>query len=111
MFCDVVGEHKRQVGHAPLHFPYFFLCVQLTSMKLWNRIMERTEAITILENDRCRKIYAMQHRPQIFFQKDNVCAGKTNLENIKIVSTILVGEDCCGNSLFQLCNRKPTELH
>lgn len=47
--------------------------------------MERTEAITIFDNERCRKIYAMQHRPQIFFQKDNICAGKTNLENIKIV--------------------------
>lgn len=52
------------------------------------RIMERTEEITIFENERCRKIYAMQHRTQLFFQKDNICAGKTNLENIKIVRTI-----------------------
>lgn len=52
--------------------------------------MERTEAITIFENERCRKIHAMQHRPQIFFQKDNICAGKPNLENIKIVSADVV---------------------
>lgn len=85
MFRHIVGECERQVSQfACMH------CIQLKTMKLLNRIMERTEAITIFENDRCRKIYAMQHRPQIFFQKDNVCAGKINLENIKIVSMNLV---------------------
>lgn len=64
--------------------------------------MERTEAITIFENERCRKIYAMQHRPQIFFQKDNICAGKTNLENIKIVSVASCGDSGGRENLTQI---------
>lgn len=74
--------------------------------------MERTEAITILENERCRKIYAMQHRPQIFFQKDNICAAKSNLENIKIVSDLPSGAQTFHYiPLFLMSHRKPMELH
>lgn len=50
------------------------------------RLIERTETIKIFEVDRCRDIFNHQNRLQIFFPKQNICAGHSNGQSIKIVS-------------------------
>lgn len=49
------------------------------------RIMEKTESVNIFDAEKCRETYTHQHRQQMFFPKANICAGRTNFENIKIV--------------------------
>lgn len=52
--------------------------------------MEKTEPINVFDAAKCREIYMHQHRSQMFLSKENICAGKKNLENIKIVSVFCI---------------------
>ncbi|XP_031636089.1 phenoloxidase-activating factor 2-like [Contarinia nasturtii] len=59
----------------------------VTSLEYVNgRLIERTENIHIFEVDQCRDIFNHQNRLQIFFPKQNICAGHTNGQGIKIRS-------------------------
>lgn len=68
--------------------PFLFFIAMLTLIFFFNRLIERTEAIKIFEVDRCRDIFNHQNRLQIFFPKQNICAGHSNGQSIKIVSKI-----------------------
>lgn len=70
----------------------FFSCSFLSLLLLWlitnsltNRLIERTEYIKIFEVDKCRDIFNHQNRLQIFFPKQNICAGHSSGQPIKIV--------------------------
>ncbi|XP_055313726.1 phenoloxidase-activating factor 2-like [Sitodiplosis mosellana] len=59
----------------------------VTSLEYVNgRLIERTENIQIFEVDQCRDIFNHQNRLQIFFPKQNICAGHSNGQGIKIRS-------------------------
>lgn len=54
------------------------------------RLIERNEGIKILEVEKCREIFNHQNRLQLFFPKQNICAGRSNTitSNIKIVRKV-----------------------
>lgn len=59
----------------------------ITSLEYVNgRLIERTEYIKIFEVDKCRDIFNHQNRLQIFFPKQNICAGHSSGQAIKIRS-------------------------
>lgn len=62
------------INHNPLSF-----CVTVY------RLIDRTENIKIFEVDKCRDIFSHQNRLQIFFPKQNICAGHSYGQPIKIV--------------------------
>lgn len=73
-------------SQKPFLFSLYTMLLRFFFFFYFNRLIERTETIKIFEVDRCRDIFNHQNRLQIFFPKQNICAGHSNGQSIKIVS-------------------------